>query len=98
MFRVRARVAVVAAACVVSLAAAVGAQAVKNADAAKLKNPAKVTPASLDAGQATYKKYCAFCHNDDGKGNGPMAPKGTTPSNLVDANWDFGQTDGEIFV
>ena len=41
---------------------------------------------------------CAFCHGKDATGNGPLAPKGTTPSNLIDANWDRGETDGEIFL
>ena len=81
-----------------SIAVAAGAQAIKNPDAAKLKNPTKATAASIDAGRTAYEKYCAFCHNKDGAGHGPMAPKGTNPSNLVDAKWDYGQTDGEIFV
>ena len=32
-----------------------------------------------------------------GKGHGPMAPKGTNPSDLTDPKWDYGSTDGEIF-
>src|SRR5262245_23323459 len=41
------------------------------ADAKTLKNPVKTTPESIAAGQATFKKYCAFCHNTDASGNGP---------------------------
>jgi mono/diheme cytochrome c family protein len=82
----------------VSIAVAVSAQAVKNPEAAKLKNPTKATPESIAAGQAVYQKYCKFCHNDDAKGDGPLAPKGTHPPNLVDATWDHGSTDGEIFT
>src|SRR5579871_2852648 len=26
-----------------------------------------------DSGQAMYKEYCAVCHGNDGKGNGPAA-------------------------
>ena len=63
-----------------------------------LKNPVASTPASITAGAATYKKYCAFCHGVTGKGDGPLAPKGSTPADLTDAKWDHGSTDGEIFT
>jgi mono/diheme cytochrome c family protein len=69
------------------------------APAAKtLKNPVASTPASITAGAAAYKKYCAFCHGVTGKGDGPLAPKGSTPSDLTDAKWDHGATDGDIFT
>jgi putative copper resistance protein D len=64
----------------------------------KLKNPVATSETSVSAGQKTYQKMCAFCHGKDGEGNGPLAPKGTNPSNLVDATWDRGDTDGEIFL
>jgi mono/diheme cytochrome c family protein len=64
----------------------------------KLKNPVASSAASIAAGQQTFQKMCAFCHGKDATGNGPMAPKGTTPSNLTDATWDRGDTDGEIFL
>ena len=64
----------------------------------KLKNPVAATPESIKAGQASFQKYCRFCHNADAKGNGPMAPKDTHPSDLTDAKWDRGSTDGEIFL
>jgi len=69
-----------------------------NAEAAKLKNPVKVTPASIAAGQVAYGKYCKFCHGVDAKGNGTLAPKDTHPPNLIDAEWMKGSTDGEIFT
>ena len=69
-----------------------------NPVAAKVKNPVAATPASIQAGAASYKKYCAFCHGDAGKGDGRLAPKGSTPSDLTDAKWDRGMTDGEIFA
>jgi mono/diheme cytochrome c family protein len=69
-----------------------------NPEAAKLKNPVAATPASITAGAATYKKYCAFCHGEGGKGDGKLAPKGSMPSDLTDAMWVHGSTDGEIFV
>ena len=79
-------------------AAAVSAQAPKNAEAAKIKNPVKATAESIEAGKTTYNKYCKFCHNEGGTGNGALAPKDTHPPNLVDATWDHGSTDGEIFT
>ncbi len=78
--------------------AVVGSAQVKNAEAAKLKNPVKATPESIAAGKAAYAKYCKFCHAEDATGNGALAPKDTHPPNLVDATWDHGSTDGEIFT
>jgi mono/diheme cytochrome c family protein len=62
------------------------------------KNPVAATPKSIDAGKSTFQKYCRPCHNDDAKGDGPMAPQGTHPPNLVDATWDHGSTDGDIYT
>jgi mono/diheme cytochrome c family protein len=68
------------------------------APAAKtIKNPVASTPASITAGAAAYKKYCAFCHGVTGKGDGPLAPKDAKPADLTDATWDRGPTDGDIF-
>jgi mono/diheme cytochrome c family protein len=64
----------------------------------KLKNPVPATKESVDAGKALFQKNCRFCHGADAKGNGPMAPKDTHPSDLTDAKWDRGDTDGEIFM
>lgn len=69
-----------------------------NAEAKKLKNPVASSPQSIAAGQATYQKMCRFCHGDKAEGNGKMAPKGSNPPNLTDAEWKFGDTDGEIFT
>jgi mono/diheme cytochrome c family protein len=63
-----------------------------------MKNPVASTPASITAGAAAYKKYCAFCHGVAGKGDGPLAPKDAPPADLTDAKWDHGSTDGEIFT
>ena len=82
-----------------SIAASAGAQNPGgNAEAKKMKNPVASTPESIKAGQASYQKYCRFCHGNDAKGDGPMAPEGTHPSNLLDDKWDRGSSDGEIFV
>ena len=69
-----------------------------NPTAAKMKNPVASSPASIQAGAATYKKYCAFCHGEGAKGDGKLAPKGTMPADLTDAMWTRGSTDGEIFA
>ena len=69
-----------------------------NAAARTIKNPVASTPASVTAGAAAYKKYCAFCHGVDAKGHGPLAPKDSNPPNLIDATWVHGSTDGEIFT
>ena len=68
-----------------------------NPEARKIKNPVPSTAASITAGAAVFKKYCAFCHNADAKGNGPLAPKGSNPPDLTDEKWDRGSSDGEIF-
>jgi mono/diheme cytochrome c family protein len=67
--------------------------------AAQLKNAVPVSPASIAAGQALYQKQCAGCHGDTGKGDGTMgAELDPKPSNLTDADWKHGSTDGEIFT
>jgi mono/diheme cytochrome c family protein len=63
-----------------------------------LKNPVSATAESIAAGQALYAKNCRFCHGAEGKGDGTMAPKDSHPSDLTDAKWDRGATDGEIFL
>ena len=68
------------------------------ADPKKIKNPVAASAASVTAGAAAYKKYCAFCHGPAAAGEGPLAPKDSHPPNLTDAKWDHGGTDGEIFA
>lgn len=68
-------------------------------EAAKLKNPVPSNAASVAAGQAVYAKQCSGCHGDAGKGDGTMGEElNPKPSNLADADWKHGSTDGEIFV
>ena len=64
----------------------------------KMKNPVPASPESIAKGKELFTKNCRFCHGADAKGNGPMAPEGTHPSDLTDAKWDRGSTDGEIFL
>ncbi|MBI2828562.1 MAG: cytochrome c [Acidobacteria bacterium] len=63
-----------------------------------VKNPVPATAASVAAGAAVYKKYCAFCHGVAAKGNGPLAPKDSNPPDLTDATWLRGSTDAAIFT
>lgn len=71
-----------------------------HAEAAALKNPVKASAESVAAGKKLYDTQCATCHGDLGKGDGKLAatlnpPK---PSDLTDASWKHGSTDGEIFT
>ena len=79
-------------------AAAVASAQRGNAEAAKVKNPVASSAESIAAGKAAFGKNCRFCHGADAKGNGPMAPKDSHPSDLTDAKWDRGSSDGEIFA
>ncbi len=70
----------------------------RNVEAQKLKNPEPANDESIEAGKKLYQRHCASCHGPQGKGDGSLALAGGTPSDLTDDEWDFGSTDGEIFV
>lgn len=72
----------------------------QHAEAAKLQNPVAPDAASLEAGKKLYTDQCAGCHGDTGKGDGPMASftGEPLPSNLIDAEWKHGSSDGEIYT
>lgn len=68
-------------------------------EAAKLKNPVAADATSTSAGQDVYEKNCVGCHGTAGKGDGKMAETmKTKPSDLTDAEWKHGSTDGEIYT
>ena len=68
-------------------------------DAAKQKNPVAADATSIAAGKTVYEKNCANCHGNTGVGDGKMgAELNPKPSNLTDADWKHGSTDGEMFV
>jgi cbb3-type cytochrome c oxidase subunit III len=70
----------------------------RNPEAQKLKNSEPANAESIEAGKKLYARHCASCHGQSGKGDGGMALSGGTPSDLTDETWDYGSTDGEIFV
>ena len=84
--------------------ASLGAQHAKephgHTDAAKIKNPVRANAASIAAGQKVYAMHCAECHGDAGEGDGPMAAYtgDPQPSDLTDAMWQHGSSDGEIYT
>ena len=68
-------------------------------DAAKLKNPVAASATSIAAGKKLYDAQCASCHGAAGKGDGKAgAMLKPTPSDLTDAEWKHGRSDGEIFT
>ena len=77
---------------------AAGEQTTPRAVAAKTKNPVATSAASVTTGQQLFQKYCRVCHGASGRGDSPSAPKDMQPSNLTDATWDRGSSDGEIFA
>lgn len=94
----RGSIVAVGAAIVWSLAVAAGAdQTTPRAAAAKLKNPVATSPASVTSGQQLYQKQCRMCHGATGKADTPAA-KTMGASDLTDATWTRGSSDGEIYV
>jgi mono/diheme cytochrome c family protein len=90
---------VFALACAALIGASVFAQSPGGSpEAKKMKNPVASSAASIASGKALFQKNCRFCHGADAKGDGPMAPEGTHPSNLTDDKWDRGSSDGELFA
>lgn len=75
----------------------------RNADPKLMKNPAAATPKSIAEGKQLYDRHCADCHGTAGNGVSETATKlvaagKVKPSDLTDADWDHGSTDGDIFV
>ena len=71
-------------------------------EARALSNPVPSTADSVAAGAELYGTHCATCHGPTGRGDGRLAAAaaayGARPSNLADATWRHGSSDGEIFV
>ena len=66
--------------------------------ASEVTNPVPSTAKSIETGRQAFQKYCKGCHGEDATGNGPLSPKDVHPPNLVDAEWKYGATDGDIFT
>ncbi|MFN7944230.1 MAG: cytochrome c [Blastocatellia bacterium] len=73
-------------------------EARRNPEAQKLNNPEPQNDETIEAGKKLYQRHCASCHGPQGKGDGSQALAGGTPSDLTDETWDYGSSDGEIFV
>jgi mono/diheme cytochrome c family protein len=69
-----------------------------NPEARETRNPVASTPESVAAGKRLYSRLCVRCHGPLGKGDGGGAGAGGQPSDLTDAAWEFGSSDGEIFA
>jgi mono/diheme cytochrome c family protein len=68
-------------------------------EAAKLANPVQSTAASIAAGRTLFEKNCVSCHGATGAGDGKSAAQmNPKPSNLLDATWKHGSSDGEIYT
>jgi len=78
-------------------AAAPAGPAAVPAEAKKMKAAFPSSPAAIEAGKVLFAKYCRFCHGNTGAGDSTMAPKTMKPSNLTDAEWTRGSSEGEIF-
>ena len=68
-----------------------------NPDAAKIQSPVPYSPESVSAGRRPYTQLCANCHGPTGRGDGTSAGA-DQPSDLTDAAWDFGSTDGDLYA
>lgn len=69
------------------------------AEAAKLVNPLPVSAADLSRGKELYGIFCAPCHGESGKGDGPVGMKLTPrPSNIGPSGHLPHHTDGELFA
>ena len=74
-----------------------GEQTTTRAVAAKIKNPVATSAASVASGQVLYRSIAGSATATPARGDSTMAPKNMKPSNLTDATWDRGSSDGEIF-
>jgi mono/diheme cytochrome c family protein len=70
-----------------------------NEFAGRIRNPyAANDTAALLAGQVMFERHCGVCHNNDGKGNGPIVGQGKFPMgpNLT-LPATVGRSDGYIY-
>ena len=60
-------------------------------------NPIATSEESVTTGRTIYGRFCRSCHGQRADGRGMAAPPGSRPANLIDAEWDYGSSDAEIF-
>jgi len=66
-------------------------------DAANLHNPLAPTQENLAAGKNQFNTFCAPCHGETGRGDGPAAHiLRVAPSNLIDGTAK-GRSEGYIY-
>jgi len=68
-----------------------------NPEAAQLTNPVATGADSIAAGRRAHMRLCANCHGPSGKRDSTAAGA-DQPSDLTDAVWDYGSSDGEIYA
>jgi len=67
--------------------------------AAALRNPEKVNEFTLLTGKELYGIYCAPCHGEAGKGDGPIADHFVpTPVDISPSGHGAHHPDGELFA
>ncbi len=63
------------------------------------QNPVAASAESVKRGMQTYRRFCVKCHGANGKGDTEMVEfLSTSPSDLTDGKWKYGEQDGNIFV
>ena len=60
-------------------------------------NPIASSEESITAGRGPYGRLCRSCHGLSADGRGMAAPPDSRPADLVDDEWDHGDTDAAIF-
>jgi mono/diheme cytochrome c family protein len=64
-------------------------------EAKKLKNPIEYSKQSVAQGRATFVRYCAGCHGNDGKAQVDVVADATDLT--APKTWKNGTSEGEIF-
>jgi len=68
-------------------------------EAAALPNPEKTNEFTLLTGKELYGIYCAPCHGESGKGDGPVAKKFVpTPADISATGHGSHHPEGELFA
>ena len=64
--------------------------------ARKLTNPLPITAEAVREGRKTYLRLCQYCHGADGRAQ--ANPDFEAPSLRAPSQWQYGTSDGELFV